>query len=248
MALSWNFFPDGDTIIKAALRRIRAYDPEEATTISTVQYDNARETLNMILSAWQADGLHVWTIKTTSALNLSASTGSYTIGSGATWNISYRPLDILRAYLRDTDNIDRPLEIISKQRYDMLSNKTQEGVPSCIYFDATYDGSSNQGSTSTATVYVWPEPDTAAATEYDVILVYQRPLLDFNASTDELDMPQEWYNAVRLNLALALAPEYGMPVMDQDRLKVEADAAKELAMGWDREKTSLFIQPNTDYC
>lgn len=243
MALSWNFFPDRDTIIKAALRRIRAYDPEDATTISTVQYNNAAETLNFLLTSWQADGLQVWAIKTSSAQTLTASDGDYTVG--ATGNIAIsRPLDIIRAWLRTTsDSTDVPLEIITKERYDLLTNKTTEGTPTSLYYDAGYDGSSNQGTNSTGTIYLWPEPDSTCASAKKLMFVYQRPFLDFNASTDNLDMPQEWYEAVRINLAYKIAPEYGMPVIEYDRLKNEAIEAKIIAMGWDREKGSIFIQP-----
>lgn len=246
MAETWNFFPTRDTLVKAALRRCRAYDPEDATTVSTVQYDNAMETLNMLISAWQADGMHVWTIKTTSAITLTASDGDYTVG--ATGNIAIsRPLDILRAWLRDTtSNADTPLEIINREKYELLSPKTSEGQPICLYFDATYDGSTNIGTNSTATIYLWPEPDSTTATNKRLYFTYQRPFLDFNVAGDDLDMPQEWYNAVRLNLALAIAPEYGMPVIEYDRLRNEAFEAKQLAMGWDREKTSIFIQPRLD--
>lgn len=244
MALSWNFFVDRDTLIKAALRRIRAYDPEDATTISTTQYNNAAETLNFIISSWQADGLHVWATKTTGALTMTASDGDYTIGSGGNFNISYRPLQIIRAWIRKTsDNTDTFLDIVPKEEYDLIPNKTQEGTPNKLYYDATYDGDTNKDSTSTGTVYLWPEPNTTIATDYRLYLVYQRPFLDFNAATDEIDFPQEWHNALRLALAASIAPEYGMPVIDYDRLVREAADAKILAMGWDREKESFKLQP-----
>lgn len=250
MALSLGFTFDRDTIVKAALRRVRAYDPEDATTISTVQYNNAAETLNLIVSAWQADGLQVWAIKTSTAITMTASDGDYTLGpSGADITTpvgSLRPLDILRAWLRDTtSNADTPLEIINKEEYDLLSVKTSEGTPTCLYYDASFTGNTTVAA-QTSTLYLWPEPDSSTATNKRLYLVYQRPFLDFQASTDNLDMPQEWYNAVKLALAHAIAPEYGMPVIEYDRLEREAEKAKIMAMGWDREKTSLHIQPNTD--
>lgn len=248
MALSYNFFPDGDTIIKAALRRIRAYDPEEATTISTVQYTNARETLNFMLSHWQALGLPIWCLKTVSCSFVDGDK-DYTIGTGGDIDTA-QPLAVLQAWRRDstdaTNPIDTPLEIISESKYNLLSNKSVEGVPTQIFYKRQYDGSSNQGATADSTIYVWPTPDATTATNVDLYLLIQRPLLDFNASTDHLDMPQEWYEAVRLNLAYKIAPEYGVPATDYDRLTKEAKDALDLALAWDTERVSIYFMPNTD--
>jgi hypothetical protein len=245
MALSYNFFPDRDTIIKAALRRCRAYDPEDATTISTVQYNNAAETLNFILSHWQAHGLPIWCRKTTS-MTLVEGDADYTIGSGATINVN-RPLMVTQAYLRDsTDSanpVDIELDIISQQEYHALPNKMAEGRPVQLYYDAAYDGSSNSGTTAAGTLYIWPTPDATTATNCTIKLLYQRPLLDYNASTDVLDMPQEWFEAIRLNLAWKIAPEYGLPVSEYDRLGIEAKDALNLALSWDTEQTPVFFQP-----
>jgi hypothetical protein len=245
MALSYNFFPDRDTLIKAALRRVRAYDPEDATTILTSQYTNASETLNFILSHWQAHGLPIWCRKTTTKA-LTTSDGTYTIGSGGDINVN-RPLAITQAYLRDftdsTNPIDIELDIIGQQEYHAISNKSITGRPTQLYYDAQYDGASNSGTTATGTIYLWPLPDSNTASYCTLVVVYQRPLLDFNATADVLDMPQEWYEAVRLNLAWKIAPEYGMPVSEYDRLGKEAEAALNLALSWDTEQTAVYFQP-----
>lgn len=247
MALSYNFFPTGDTIITAALRRIRAYDPEDTTTISTTQFANGRETLNFLLSNWQALGLPIWCRKTTSKA-LTASDGTYTIGSGGDINVN-RPLAIMQAFLRDSSNatypVDTPLEIIGQNEYYLLSSKSSTGRPVQLYYDAGYDGLTNQGATAVGTIYLWPLPDTVTAANCTLNLIYQRPLLDFNASGDALDMPQEWYEAVRLNLALKMAPEYGYQASDYDRLEKEAENALMLALNWDTEMVSIYFAPDT---
>jgi hypothetical protein len=117
-------------------------------------------------------------------------------------------------------------------------------VPSQIFFKKEYNGTSNSGATADSVIYVWPVPDATTATNIDLYVVIQRPLLDFNASTDLLDMPQEWYEAVRLNLAYKIAPEYGCPATEYDRLTTEAKAALELALAWDTEQTSIYFIPN----
>lgn len=248
MALSYNFFPTGDTIINASLRRIRAIDPEGGITASTTQLSNVRETLNFLLSHWQALGLPIWCRKVSGPNTLTASTASYTVGSGGDIDIN-RPLAIVQAWLRDstdaTNPIDVPIQIISQQEYYLLSAKSATGRPTQLYFDATYDGLSNQGTTATDSIYLWPVPDSTAASTYTLYFIYQRPLLDFNTSSDVLDMPQEWYEAVRLNLAYKIAPEYGINVQDYNSLKAEAKDALELALDWDTEQVSVFFAPDT---
>lgn len=246
MALSWNFFPDGDDIIKAALRRIRAADPDSAVDPTSTMLTNGRETLNFVLAQMQADGLQVWCRKTGGPFTLVASTDDYTIGaSGADWTLT-RPLHIYQAWLRDstdaTNPVDIPLHIIDEQAYFLLSNKLSEGRPAQLYYNPGYDGASNQGTNSKGTIYLWPTADSTTAANCTLYFRYQRPLLNFNAATDELDMPQEWYNAVRLKLALALGSEYGIPVSEWDRLKNEADEAYETVSAWDTEKESIQIQ------
>lgn len=245
MASTYNFFPDGDTIIKAALRRCRAYDPEDATTISTVQYTNARETLNFILSHWQALGLPIWCRKVTSKA-LTASDGQYSIGSGGDINVNH-PVAIVQAWLRDATSadypIDTPVRIIGQQEYYRLSSKSSTGRPVMLYYDRAYEAGGNDESTAVGQVYLHPLPDSTTATNCTLYLIYQRPLLDFTASTDTLDMPQEWYEAVRLTLAYKIAPEYGMQAQDYRELKEEAKDALALALAWDTELVSIYFQP-----
>lgn len=245
MANTWSFFPTAATLIKAAMRRIRAYDPEQDTTISTVQYNNALETLNFLMGAWQALGIQIWCRKTASNA-LTASQGSYTVGSGGNININ-RPLMIYDAWLRDnTTGVDMPLEVIGETDYYMLSTKSQTGTPVQLYYDVEYDGSSNKGATSKGTLYLWPVPDSTTASGKTLYFRYQRPLEDFDTTSDNIDMPQEWFNALRLQLALAIAPEYGVPVIEYDRLEKEAERWTDLAKSWDTEQESIFLEPDSD--
>lgn len=245
MANTWSFFPTASTVILAALRRIRAYDVEDTTSISTTQSANALETLNFILSSWQALGPTLWCRKQKTAQALTAAQASYTVGSGGNININ-RPLLVTQAWLTDssgTPSIDIPLNPLSAEEYLSISTKAAVGVPTSFWYDPEYDGASNVGATSKGKLYLWPVPDAALVTNRTLNFYYQRPLEDFDASTDQIDMPQEWFNALRLKLALALAPEYGMQASDHDRLVAEAKEAFDLAMSWSGQMTSVQISP-----
>lgn len=248
MALGYNFFPTRDTIINAALRRVRAIDPEGGINATTTQLSNAAETLNFLLTNWQALGLPIWCRKISGPTTLVAAQTSYTVGSGGNININ-RPLALTQAWLRDNTDasnpVDIPIQVISQQEYYLLSAKSASGRPTQVYFEAAYDGSSNQGSTATDNIFLWPVPDSTVASTYTLYFIYQRPLLDFNAGTDVLDMPQEWYEAIRLNLASKISTEYGIQASDYDRLKAEAQEALTLALEWDTEQVSVFFAPDT---
>lgn len=245
MANTWSFFPTADTVIKAALRRVRSHDPEDTTTITTTQYNNALETMNFIISAWQAKGLQVWCRKQGTG-TLVANQKSYTIGaSGADFTYN-RPLTIMQAWRRDTTvtpNIDIEIEIIGPEAYNQITTKTQTGVPLNLWYDAQYDGSTNKGTNSKGNISIWPAPDSTVASDYQLVFYYQRPLENFDATTDALDMPQEWFDAFRLTLAYKIAPEYGLQAQDYDRLKVEMDDAIELAESWDSDQASTYLSP-----
>ncbi len=245
MAHTWSFFPDAATIIKAALRRVRAYDPEEATTISATQYANALETLNFIVSHWQAKGLQVWSRKQT-IVTLVADQASYTTGSGGDISIN-RPLTIMQAWMRDTNDVDSPeLEIIGPEEFNRIPEKTSAGTPIVLWYDAAYQSLDNYGSTSKGTIHLWPVPDSTVVASNSLVLFYQRPLLDFDATTDRIDMPQEWFEPLRLTLAYKIAPEYGMPVIEHDRLKGEMDEAIKVVDGWDSDMASITISPRKE--
>ena len=79
-----------------------------------------------------------------------------------------------------------------------------------------------------------------------IVLTYQRPLQDFDATGDTPDLPQEGYDALVLALAVRLAPVYGMPVQDRAMLKQDAKDAFDLFLSNEPEEGSLYVQPVLD--
>lgn len=247
MSESYSFFPDADEIITSAFELIRVYDAGSSNVPLSTQRTRAIKALNFMLTGWQADGLHLWARKTGS-FSLTQGATSYTVGSGGTVNIN-RPQRIYTAWRRDSssgDNIDTPIEVISEDRYYKLPNKEQEGTPISIYYDPRYESNSVQeGSTAKGLIYVYQPADATAASNVSIYFRYQRPFTDFDSTSDTLDFPQEWGEAIKYGLAVRLAPVYGVPMLEYDRLKVVADKLKETAMGADMEDQSFFIQPDT---
>jgi hypothetical protein len=219
-----------DEIISRALRIIGATSQGETPTAT--QISEAAISLNSLVKAWQADGMPLWALKSTS-IPLTSGVSSYELGDGMTIDIP-KPLKVIQAYNHNvTSNVDVPMRIITKQEYNMLGNKTSSGNPIQIY----YDPQRNYG-----ILNVFPVPSTVEQSANELIIHYQRPFEDFDASTDEPDFPQEWYDAVTYGLATRLAPEYGIPTADRKTLWQEMSIIKQEALNFGLEEGSLYFQ------
>lgn len=216
-------------LIAGALRLVGGIAQGESPTSD--QTSEANEALNMMVKAWQADGMPLWAIKKTS-FAVTDGTASYEIGTGKTVNTA-KPLKIIQAFIRNTStNIDVPIRIITKDEYWSLGNKTTEGMP----IQLMYDPGNMYG-----TIYLFPTPDSLAQTYNQVHIIYQRPFEDFDATGDTPDFPQEWHEAVKYGLAARLAGEYGLPPTDRRILQQEMMTIKAEALSFGTEEGSLYF-------
>jgi hypothetical protein len=226
---STDFSISRDSIIKGALRLVGALAVGE--TPSADQVTEASETLNLLVKAWQADGMPLWA-RGSYSLALTLGTQSYLIGSGQTVNIP-KPLKITQAILHDTNtNVDIPMRIITRDEYLRLGNKSIKGMPIQIYYDPKRDYGE---------LFLFPPADSTSVTYKQIQFTYQKPFEDFDASTDTPDFPQEWYEALKYGLATRLAGEYGITLEDRNQLLKEAMLIKEGALGFGTEEGSFFI-------
>jgi len=109
-----------------------------------------------------------------------------------------RPIEIMEARLRDTDDNDTPLNIVnSLEEFMAITDKTSSGDVTDIHLIPTI-GSSK--------LYVWPVCDDVTKR---IVMTIRRTIEDFDAAANEGDFPVECTEAVIWNLALKLAPEYG---------------------------------------
>lgn len=115
----------------------------------------------------------------------------------------------------------------------MLGNKYTTGQPIQFYYDVqnTYGD-----------LYLFPVPDDIAAGSGNYVrIVYQRPFEDFDSSSDEPDFPQEWFDALKFNLALRLATEYGVAPEQFNMIRAMARETKDAALMFGLEEGSLFF-------
>ena len=232
---STDYSIDRDNLIKASLRLIGVGSIDEAPTSSEIT--NAAVALNIMVKAWQADGLHLWQIREYSLAPL-ADTHKYPLGAAvpAASPVGYRPLRMVEVQYKNTSAgtvID--MTELSRQEYNELPNKSTEGTPVQYFYDPQL---------TNGNLYVWPEPDSTFVSDFTIEIQYNKPFDDMDvSSTDDFEFPQEWYEAIKWGLAARLAPEYGVPIQERQQLIREADGIKGTVMAWDVEPVSIYFSP-----
>src|SRR5512139_509483 len=130
------FTVTANDIINGAFRITGAFGASD--TIPTGDFNNALQALNIMIKSWMTKGYELWTVKELT-LPMVAGTTSYQIGPTATGTgalITDRPLRISQAFLRnDSQHTDVVLSIISRQEYEQLGAKSNQGVVNSIFYD-----------------------------------------------------------------------------------------------------------------
>ncbi len=145
-----------------------------------------------------------------------------------------RPLKIDRAAAISFDSSasEIPIDVISRNEYMDLPNKTATGEPSSIHYGPKIP---------LGELFVWPAPVNANT---GIRFTYQRPIFDFVASSDTADFPDEWQMALKASLSYHLAVRNQMPLARIGELKEIAAGAAALVSSWDREAESVVMLPD----
>lgn len=177
------------------------------------------------------DGSLHWTTITTVGTTLIASGLASAAASGNTvyayTTKANRPQKIVYAYRRDADGNDTPVELIGDIAYRGLSDKDATGIiTQCFYQPTLTNGK----------LFVWQTggPDK-------LILICQPLVDDFDSASNNPQFPIEWANAIVWNLAVEIAPEYGVSVRDRQALKLEARDKLETVLDYDVENASVIL-------
>lgn len=203
---------------------------EEGSVATTTQFNDSLPAMEMYLKGLSKYGLNLWTINSESeSVSLVAGTSVYTVPSDG-----HRGLKILEAVYRDTEDTDIPLRPLSRQEYWNLGTKVTTGEPTQFFYDPN--------SQSTSKMYIWPVPDTAAATG-TLRVVYQSHIEDITSGTNTIDIPVEWLETIKYGIATRLAPMYGYPVQERNLLLREYEKMLKESLDWDTEQESIFLMP-----
>lgn len=175
-------------LLRSAIKAASSVDSH--TTIDPTEYEDALESCNMMLKLWATQGVIIHHV-ITEQFNLVVGQASYTIGDTANFNTS-RPNQITGGFVRVSDT-DYPIQIIDRDRYNSL-RKTDTGIPQYLYYYPTYP---------IATIYLYKVPDETYLMSIDSI----KPLTELVLDAD-LNLPPEYEEAIKWNLAVRLAPDY----------------------------------------
>jgi hypothetical protein len=144
-------------------------------------------------------------------------------------------LSFSQIYLGNTPT-EIPLARLNRDDYTNLPNKTfQSNRPLQFWFDRQV---------SQPVMRFWPIPNADAETS-QIVLWRQRQIMDVGTLTEEIEVPQRWYEAVVAMLASKLAleiPEVDVsliPLLDQ-----RAAQAMYMARMEERDNSPMRIAPN----
>lgn len=207
-------------IIKAAMDEVGALVPGEDPSADEAQTGLTR--LNWMLKSWQIERRQIWRWEDISI----------------DWTADQASAEMTPACLDLTDlqvvvgGQDRPLQHISMAEYQELPNKTQTGTPT-LY--------STQKTRGSILLRIWPVPNVATTLKGNVVRIIQ----DVTSLDETLDVPQEWTEAVWVNLADRLPPSLKSAMNQLERQELTARAAflVERLAALDDEHASVFFQP-----
>lgn len=132
---------------------------------------------------------------------------NYSIGAGGVLNFP-RPDRVEAAFFRQVvgvpgNQVDYPLEILnSREDYNRIALKSMESFPACLFYDSGFP---------LGYIYIWPVPTNL----YEIHLSLKATLQSFASLNDSVNLPPEYEEALRTNLAVRLRVKYQMPIDPQ---------------------------------
>lgn len=156
--------------------------------------------LNVLQDDWATERLTVPYILRTTA-TLTASTTSFTVGSGGNINI-VRPVYPTQINFVDTSqdpDLEMPLHLLTDDEWAAIPQKALTStLPTSAYYNPTY-------ASGFATLYPWPVPTSATLlwAFYSAVAVPE-----FSATTATLSLPPGYRRFITTNLALEMAPMF----------------------------------------
>lgn len=177
-------------------------------------------------------------INLTAPLPSAASSGNMIYAYSST-NAAPRPVRIMDQFVINHATQQRwPISQFSLNELHRTQNVAPAGPPIHIGYQPNWYGQVDSG---TGIVWVYPGFFTA---QYVIEVLAQYPFERFSSGSDDCQLPPEWYSALVDELALKLAPEYGLERDARMLLKADAKASLEDAEMLSNEDSSIFIQPD----
>jgi len=216
-------------------------DPQSQVQVTTVGVMMATTGTFNIAFEWSNDGV-TWTS------SLSPGSVLYTAGKWQWYDIDgTQPVNYFR--MRETGGntlnvvefyaannpTEIPLARMNRDDWTNLPNKTFAGRPLQYWFDRQRDY---------PVMRIWPVTDTTNM--FGQFTIWrQRYIMDVGTLTEELDIPQRWYETIVWQLAWRLAmelPEFNLELVGP--IKATADEALRIAQDEERDNSPIYFAPN----
>lgn len=181
-----------NSLIKSALRTIGAVASGEQPSPAEMQ--DGLEYLRQLLASWQTESLMVKAYKR-EVFTLNGQR-DYTIGPGLNFNTA-KPLQVISAFIQDPTGLQKTVTVTTRNQYDAIPIKdVTKNWPSFLYYDPTgmirLTSLTNPGDKLVLTTLK----------SFDTVLELHQ----------DDQFPPEYERAVRLGLAIEMAPEYGKQI------------------------------------
>jgi hypothetical protein len=213
---TYNFAPSlGETVLYSyGLCGIRS------TALTQQHFETARMATNLMMSAWSARGINLWSVDLQS-FNLVQGCSTYQVPSNT--------IVMLDMYVTQATGIDRIVNPISRTEYASFTNKQQQGSPTSAWFDRLLS----------PTVTLWPVPD-GTVSAFNYYRLRQSQDSQYSNGTS-IEIPIYFWDCFALGLAWRLALSWAPP--SAPMLKSLADEAYNFAATQNVETSNVYVAP-----
>lgn len=186
-------------LIKGAARLVNVIATSE--TLTADELNDGLATLNDLLELWSTQNLAVYGAADVT-FNTVAAQASYTLGPTGTW-VGDRPVRINDWPSCRVSGVDFPIELIGEQDYNLIPLKTQPGqiIERMLYVNDFPNGR----------VTLWPVPSAVVPITFSV----DRILTQVPNVATLMTFPPGYLLAMRYQLGIMLAPDYGRTVTEE---------------------------------
>lgn len=184
-------------IINLALKQVGVLGVGQ--TASAEDVTDCFAILNMMIAQWSVKRNIVHQILDVPCVATGAQT--YTVGAGSDFSTP-RPSKIFGAYCRQlsppSQPVDYQLEVLHSQTdWGRVSTKSMGSMPSLVYYDPQFP---------VGVLHVWP----VATNGYEIHIQVLSPIAQFATAYDDIQLPNEYMEALMWNLSGRLYPMYGL--------------------------------------
>lgn len=213
-----------------------------ATAIAATTYDvpSTGMATGDIVGIEMTDGEMFWDAVATipDAASITVSTGPTTAAASGAVVYAYtsvipKPLRVHEAYVIQAASEDshQPITVVPREEYMRLNSKNTGGVVVEIWFNPNR---------TTSALKVWP---TSNDNIQRIVMIVELPIANMDLTTDDVEFPDWWFEAIHLKLSHSAARAYMSPIDKVRELKADAKVAVQEAEDFNVETTYIEMFP-----